>query len=140
AESNRPFPAPAESDHRRQPRPRISARRRGAKRQRRPQGNEPSSGVSGHFHRSGQTIDRKSTRLNSSHVSISYAVFCVKKKNARPAVTGLLSHVAAPFMLSPRIVDTNTPVSLSVEFLNLPTTMCGRVVVNEVLVPNHIAA
>src|SRR5207249_5708266 len=28
-----------------------------------------------------QKIDRKSTRLNSSHVSISYAVFCLKKKN-----------------------------------------------------------
>src|SRR5438067_9770589 len=27
-----------------------------------------------------QTVDRKSTRLNSSHVSISYAVFCLKKK------------------------------------------------------------
>src|SRR5699024_12566243 len=27
------------------------------------------------------TPDRKSTRLNSSHVSISYAVFCLKKKN-----------------------------------------------------------
>src|SRR5699024_11398998 len=27
-----------------------------------------------------QNIDRKSTRLNSSHVSISYAVFCLKKK------------------------------------------------------------
>src|SRR5437868_12707610 len=26
--------------------------------------------------------DRKSTRLNSSHVSTSYAVFCLKKKNA----------------------------------------------------------
>src|SRR5699024_11957737 len=26
------------------------------------------------------SIDRKSTRLNSSHVSISYAVFCLKKK------------------------------------------------------------
>ena len=25
-------------------------------------------------------IDRKSTRLNSSHVAISYAVFCLKKK------------------------------------------------------------
>src|SRR5437868_11335413 len=29
----------------------------------------------------GPTKDRKSTRLNSSHVSISYAVFCLKKKN-----------------------------------------------------------
>src|SRR3989442_11498573 len=29
--------------------------------------------------------DRKSTRLNSSHVRISYAVFCLKKKNTRSA-------------------------------------------------------
>src|SRR5699024_12399495 len=29
-------------------------------------------------------IDRKSTRLNSSHVSISYAVFCLKKKQQHP--------------------------------------------------------
>src|SRR5689334_24919666 len=28
--------------------------------------------------------DRKSTRLNSSHSSISYAVFCLKKKNHNP--------------------------------------------------------
>src|SRR6266508_1731848 len=27
------------------------------------------------------TLDRKSTRLNSSHVAISYAVFCLKKQN-----------------------------------------------------------
>src|SRR5699024_12238874 len=31
----------------------------------------------------GDERDRKSTRLNSSHVSISYAVFCLKKKNNR---------------------------------------------------------
>src|SRR5690625_6579362 len=30
--------------------------------------------------REGQLRDRKSTRLNSSHVAISYAVFCLKKK------------------------------------------------------------
>src|SRR3712207_7893343 len=29
--------------------------------------------------------DRKSTRLNSSHANISYAVFCLKKKNPNPA-------------------------------------------------------
>src|SRR3712207_1629977 len=29
-------------------------------------------------------IDRKSTRLNSSHANISYAVFCLKKKNTTP--------------------------------------------------------
>src|SRR3712207_7710196 len=28
--------------------------------------------------------DRKSTRLNSSHANISYAVFCLKKKNQQP--------------------------------------------------------
>src|SRR5690554_7529626 len=28
----------------------------------------------------GEQLDRKSTRLNSSHVRISYAVFCLKKK------------------------------------------------------------
>src|SRR3712207_8388423 len=30
----------------------------------------------------GDDRDRKSTRLNSSHANISYAVFCLKKKNA----------------------------------------------------------
>src|SRR3712207_7467134 len=31
-------------------------------------------------------LDRKSTRLNSSHANISYAVFCLKKKNFRPCI------------------------------------------------------
>src|SRR5947199_9032968 len=30
------------------------------------------------------TLDRKSTRLNSSHLGISYAVFCLKKKTTSP--------------------------------------------------------
>src|SRR3712207_8899501 len=30
--------------------------------------------------------DRKSTRLNSSHANISYAVFCLKKKNDKSAI------------------------------------------------------
>src|SRR5688572_30971898 len=30
-----------------------------------------------------ETIDRKSTRLNSSHSQISYAVFCLKKKTKK---------------------------------------------------------
>src|SRR5438477_6046394 len=34
--------------------------------------------------------DRKSTRLNSSHMSISYAVFCLKKKKE---ITSLKTHV-----------------------------------------------
>src|SRR5256885_9050305 len=32
----------------------------------------------------GFTVDRKSTRLNSSHLVISYAVFCLKKKKSPP--------------------------------------------------------
>src|SRR5438874_7285431 len=34
----------------------------------------------------GRTLDRKSTRLNSSHVEISYAVFCLKKKSSPRAI------------------------------------------------------
>src|SRR2546426_7638435 len=34
--------------------------------------------------------DRKSTRLNSSHLVISYAVFCLKKKKRHHMVCGLL--------------------------------------------------
>src|SRR6267142_5925497 len=32
------------------------------------------------------TTDRKSTRLNSSHMSISYAVFCLKKKKKKNCI------------------------------------------------------
>src|SRR3712207_8254631 len=35
----------------------------------------------GHFRWPWLVLDRKSTRLNSSHANISYAVFCLKKKN-----------------------------------------------------------
>src|SRR5437868_9014708 len=37
--------------------------------------------------------DRKSTRLNSSHVSISYAVFCLKKKKDRKIRCDILSYL-----------------------------------------------
>src|SRR2546427_4663794 len=37
----------------------------------------------------GHTRDRKSTRLNSSHSQISYAVFCLKKKNRNWVFIGL---------------------------------------------------
>src|SRR3712207_8543499 len=35
--------------------------------------------------------DRKSTRLNSSHANISYAVFCLKKKNTHDIISSSLS-------------------------------------------------
>src|SRR5688572_24406814 len=37
-----------------------------------------------------EQIDRKSTRLNSSHSQISYAVFCLKKKNKRISIVFFL--------------------------------------------------
>src|SRR3712207_8943141 len=37
--------------------------------------------------RRGRGADRKSTRLNSSHANISYAVFCLKKKNSMKRYT-----------------------------------------------------
>src|SRR5438093_5536894 len=36
--------------------------------------------------RSGARLDRKSTRLNSSHCPISYAVFCLKKKTGHQKI------------------------------------------------------
>src|SRR2546421_7949571 len=61
----------------------------------------------------GATIDRKSTRLNSSHDQISYAVFCLKKKNqtyepqsgpdllCRPQTESLERARSAAMVLSP---------------------------------------
>src|SRR2546426_4956226 len=39
--------------------------------------------LSGQLRRPGLKVDRKSTRLNSSHLVISYAVFCLKKKKKK---------------------------------------------------------
>src|SRR5690554_7335894 len=67
------------------------------------------------------STDRKSTRLNSSHVRISYAVFCLKKKtsdfktNTRPhtylpgpladQVAAVLHHAALSLPLNPTEVE-----------------------------------
>src|SRR5436309_7810023 len=40
------------------------------------------------------STDRKSTRLNSSHVKISYAVFCLKKKKSPKACSSRLTRSA----------------------------------------------
>src|SRR3712207_7116941 len=42
------------------------------------------------------TPDRKSTRLNSSHANISYAVFCLKKKKIHTSALPVLRHAAHP--------------------------------------------
>src|SRR5256885_8320215 len=42
--------------------------------------------------------DRKSTRLNSSHLVISYAVFCLKKKTSETTITkGMIERVISGF-------------------------------------------
>src|SRR5436309_4844595 len=51
--------------------------------------------------------DRKSTRLNSSHVKTSYAVFCLKKKN----VTGLNIPTAEDVCSNP--VETHRPSDIA---------------------------
>src|SRR5688572_31430948 len=42
-----------------------------------------------------EQIDRKSTRLNSSHSQISYAVFCLKKKK--------IEHIPQPYIAAPHL-------------------------------------
>src|SRR3989442_10779357 len=53
----------------------------------------------------GEMRDRKSTRLNSSHVRISYAVFCLKKKKSHPPRDKL-----SPTKTQPRQPNTNPPL------------------------------
>src|SRR5258708_12550577 len=54
-------------------------------------------GAGGGARRAGTApADRKSTRLNSSHQIISYAVFCLKKKNTPPAQTPPTAGVGTP--------------------------------------------
>src|SRR5256885_10708916 len=47
-----------------------------------------------------QQGDRKSTRLNSSHLVISYAVFCLKKKNTRSTTSDPGTSKACPAMIT----------------------------------------
>src|ERR1017187_10650387 len=55
-----------------------------------------------HFHRVDGHGDRKSTRLNSSHRCISYAVFCLKK-NDMPKTLGLLQQLRRARVCAPRV-------------------------------------
>src|SRR2546430_11687451 len=51
--------------------------------------------------------DRKSTRLNSSHSQISYAVFCLKKKN----MSSLLFPTRTPFAVNAQYAGADTSLS-----------------------------
>src|SRR3712207_7866805 len=56
--------------------------------------NRPSHPLGGH--RAPPQQDRKSTRLNSSHANISYAVFCLKKKKNPPHALFPTAHSGTP--------------------------------------------
>src|SRR5690606_17662608 len=53
--------------------------------------------------------DRKSTRLNSSHVKISYAVFCLKKKTPTREVATWTAAENKAFENALAVYDDNTP-------------------------------
>src|SRR5437773_7563712 len=54
--------------------------------------------------------DRKSTRLNSSHITISYAVFCLKKKNNLTHAVAAFSYLFGSYTTLPRrACDTAPP-------------------------------
>src|SRR3712207_7511996 len=54
-----------------------------SRRERRGHGQAPRGGCEGVPRQDAGARDRKSTRLNSSHANISYAVFCLKKKKKK---------------------------------------------------------
>src|SRR5437660_6060653 len=63
----------------------------------------------GGFEKITRPLDRKSTRLNSSHVAISYAVFCLKKK------------ILPEILPTERLVKAN----VTIELLTLVANMLG---------------
>src|SRR2546430_7042025 len=66
-------------------------------------------------------LDRKSTRLNSSHSQISYAVFCLKKKIANSSFRS----VECPcYNSSPRLLPCTAPYGLLID-TDLLTPFCG---------------
>src|SRR3712207_8173864 len=58
----------------------------------RPRGDEDGAAAQGP---QGRHRDRKSTRLNSSHANISYAVFCLKKKNSKISSSYFISQMGS---------------------------------------------
>src|SRR3712207_7295178 len=67
---------------------------------RRPRPARPRAGEHVEARRGRVGQDRKSTRLNSSHANISYAVFCLKKKKTRTRTASSSSVSAAPLPVS----------------------------------------
>src|SRR3712207_7652393 len=75
------------------------------------------------FVRVGNGSDRKSTRLNSSHANISYAVFCLKKNKTvlPPTVVSQLAQCA--HAICPQLIATRT-----FTLLRFPAQLSARVI------------
>src|SRR5207249_1184159 len=71
--------------------------------------------------------DRKSTRLNSSHVSISYAVFCLKKKNKKNSYNmSMNTYIITIILLQPiYILLPYTTLFRSCSRASAQTSACG---------------
>src|SRR5204862_4409169 len=69
--------------------------------------------ASGHAHR--RLARSEGTRLNSSHVEISYAVFCLKKKTRTAASTAARIRHELPPRTQPSAKTTNTPRDVDTE-------------------------
>src|SRR3712207_8371972 len=70
--------------------------------------------------------DRKSTRLNSSHANISYAVFCLKKKKYTLSFTTsscYCCHLCCPRLSSCPTHSTNTPDCCSLTIPCITTSL-----------------
>src|SRR5256885_6002551 len=85
--------------------------------------------------RHGRTLDRKSTRLNSSHLVISYAVFCLKKKKKKtttqyPCVSAQNRNPAHTLTTSSSLLNprraTSTAQPLTVQSSTIPTASMRR--------------
>src|SRR5258708_9586053 len=83
------------------------------------------------------SLDRKSTRLNSSHQIISYAVFCLKKKNTRHKY----SHQILAHPIFNGVTETESPPPTLVPCMRPALTTCRSTVhlaASHADVPVHI--
>src|SRR5439155_12985271 len=71
------------------------------------------SGYGGFTNFADPVVDRKSTRLNSSHVAISYAVFCLKKKICPTTAATEKSTSVLTMRILPSSNTNSSPLTLS---------------------------
>src|SRR5690348_17777844 len=80
--------------------------------------------------------DRKSTRLNSSHPSISYAVFCLKKKKKSNTESNTTKNKSQPFNVSQQILYLTTSLRYTHTPQLVQLTCVTTIELNKPLLPN----